>query len=57
MEKIYNETELNFLLSKKGSQNLVVKADSLINTVLENSNIANQEVEAKNKAEVSSDTQ
>ena len=30
MEKIYNETELNFLLSKKGSQNLVVKADCRI---------------------------
>lgn len=30
MEKIYNENELNFLLSKKGSQNLVVKADCRI---------------------------
>ena len=30
MEKIYNETGLNFLLSKKGSQNLVVKADCRI---------------------------
>lgn len=30
MEKIYNENELNFLLSKKGSQNFVVKADCRI---------------------------
>ena len=30
MEKVYNETELNFLLNKKGSQNLVVKADCRI---------------------------
>lgn len=30
MEKVYNENELNFLLSKKGSQNLVVKADCRI---------------------------
>jgi len=30
MEKIYNENELNFLLKKKGSQNLVVKANCRI---------------------------
>lgn len=31
--------------------------DSLINTSLENSSVANQEVEAKNEAVVSEDTQ